>query len=453
VNSSRRFSTTHAPRLALVALGAVVALGGCAGVDPAPDAGSTATASAKPLTPKDKNAAVTLTWWTGQTAEAQALLEKKAAAFSALHPNVTINAASGAPTTDQLLQKISASFAANTYPDISYAFGSWASELGASGRTLDLSASVKEPDMKWEEMPEAARLTASPGGTTIGIPALVDNLALLYNKDLFDKAGIAQPTNDMTWDQFRQDAKKLTDRAHNVYGTAYDVTGGEGTTWAMWPQLWQNGGEILSKDEKSATFDSEAGVKTVDFWRGMAQDDKSVYLDQTAAKAGPLFASGNIGMLISGPWQLFGLKEAKTPYGVTYLPGTNGDHQTVSGPDLWVLFDHKDANRAYWSYEFTKWLTSAEQDLTWSIAYGNLPLRSSEMTTPAFTKHAAETPGYELFAKNLDNAKHKRPTVQGYLGLSKAFGEAVSKILQGQLETKAGLDAAKTKADKALADQ
>jgi multiple sugar transport system substrate-binding protein len=125
----------------------------------------------------------------------------------------------------------------------------------------------------------------------------------------------------------------------------------------------------------------------------------------------------------------------------------------VSGPDLWVLFDHKDANRAYWSYEFTKWLTSAEQDLTWSIAYGNLPLRSSEMTTPDFTKHAAETPGYELFAQNLDNAKHKRPTVQGYLGLSKAFGEAVSKILQGQLETKPGLDAAKTKADKALADQ
>ncbi len=37
------------------------------------------------------------------------------------------------------------------------------------------------------------------------------------------------------------------------------VTGTEDTTWHMWPQLWQNGGQILSEDEKKATFNSEAG--------------------------------------------------------------------------------------------------------------------------------------------------------------------------------------------------
>jgi multiple sugar transport system substrate-binding protein len=106
---------------------------------------------------------------------------------------------------------------------------------------------VKHPDAAWGEFAEAARAPATVDGSVIGIPAVVGNLALLYNKDLVAKAGIPQPTNDMTWDQFGQVAKTLTDRAHNIYGTAYDVTGGEGTTWAMWPQLWQNGGEILSK--------------------------------------------------------------------------------------------------------------------------------------------------------------------------------------------------------------
>ena len=107
----------------------------------------------------------------------------------------------------------------------------------------------------------------------------------------------------------------------------------------------------------------------------MAVDDKSVYLDQTDAKYGELFAAGSIGMITSGPWQLYDLNIAGTPYGVTILPGTDGDHQTVSGPDIWALFDHQDKNREYWAYELMKWLTSAEQDERWNVAIGNLPLR------------------------------------------------------------------------------
>lgn len=74
----------------------------------------------------------------------------------------------------------------------------------------------------------------------------------------------------------------------------------------------------------------------------MAVDDKSMYLDQTDEKYLPLFNSGRVGMVISGPWALLELKEAGIAYDVTALPGFNGDHQTVSGPDLWVLLDHQD---------------------------------------------------------------------------------------------------------------
>ena len=110
----------------------------------------------------------------------------------------------------------------------------------------------------------------------------------------------------------------------------------------------------------------------------MAVDDKTMYLDQTDEKYGPLFDGGHVGMIITGPWQLYDLVQAKTPYGVTILPGTNGDHQTISGPDIWALFDHKDANRAYWTFELLKWLSQPEQDARWNMALGNLPLRASE---------------------------------------------------------------------------
>jgi multiple sugar transport system substrate-binding protein len=157
-------------------------------------------------------------------------------------------------------------------------------------------------------------------------------------------------------------------------------------------------------------------------------------------------------MITSGPWQLSTLQTKGTKYGVTVLPGTDGDHQTVSGPDVWALFDHKDKNREYWAYEFTKWLTDSKQDLKWNVAYGNLPLRSSEIDTPEFQAQVAQLPGLDVMAENGVNAKQARPTVPGYVGLSEAIGKAISSVLQGQGDPKQALeDAAKT-ADDALAE-
>ena len=59
----------------------------------------------------DPNAAVTLTWWTGQSDAAEKLLEDLAAEFTKLHPNVTIKTSSGASSTEELLQKLSAGIA------------------------------------------------------------------------------------------------------------------------------------------------------------------------------------------------------------------------------------------------------------------------------------------------------------------------------------------------------
>lgn len=425
---------------ASVALTATAALAACSGGQAAP-------------TTLDENADVTITYWTGQADQAQTILEGLVAEFEDEHPNVTIDISSGAPSTEDLLQKLSASFAGNTYPDISYAFGSWASELAESGRTLDLTERVGEPDVKWEEFSAAARQTAQPTGQeTIGFPAVVDNLALIYNTTVFDAAGVAYPDEDWTWDDFREAAKALTDPATNTYGYAYSVSGTEETTWQFWPHLWQRGGEVLSEDGATAEFDSDAGVDALTFLRDMAVEDESVYLDQTDTKFGQLFASDRIGMITSGPWQLYDLGIAGTQYGVTQLPGFDGDHQTVSGPDLWVLFDHTDPNREHWAYEFTRWLTDAEQDIRWNVAYGNLPLRSSAVDTPEFQAQVEALPGLDVMAQNGENAVHARPTVPGYVNLSEAVGQAVSAVLQGQGDPREALAAAAQQADEALAD-
>lgn len=399
----------------------------------------------------DTKAKTTIQVWSGQADAAQKIISGLAREFEKDHPNVTVNLSPGASSTDQLLQKLSAGFAGNQYPDVSYAFGSWAGQLEASGRTLDITSQVKKPDVKWDEFTAAARGTAQPSGKkTIGFPAVVDNIGLIYNKTVFDKAGVAYPTNDWTWDDFRAAAKKLTDSANHIYGYGYSVSGSEETTWQFWPHLWQNGGTIMSADGKKAEFASPAGDKALDFLRSMAVDDKSVYLDQTDTKFGQLFVSNRIGMITSGPWQLSDLKTGGTKYGVVRLPGTNGDHQTVSGPDVWALFDHHDKNRAYWAYQFAKWLTSDAQDERFNVALGNLPLRSSEANSAAVQKESKDFPGYEVFVANSENVKNTRPTSKGYAALSVEIGKAISSVLQGQGEPKSALETAASKADNQL---
>jgi multiple sugar transport system substrate-binding protein len=387
----------------------------------------------------DPDAEVTITWWHGQTADAAELLDGLAEEYMSDHPNVTIKASSGASTTDGLLQKLQSGFASDTFPDISYAFGNWATELGVSGRTLDISAQVGAADSGWDEFPPAATATATVDGKVIGMPAVVDNLGLIYNKALFDEAGLEYPTADWTWDDFRAAAKALTDPARNRYGTAYPVSGTEDTVWRFWPQLWQNGGEVLDADGKPA-FNSQAGVDALEFWRAMAQDDKSVYLDQNGEKYAPSFMAGNIGMIISGPWLLYDLKQQKTPYGIQILPGTDGNHQTISGPDLWVLLDHGDKNQAAAAYDFIAWLTAPEQDVRWNVFYGNLPLRSSAAETPEFQQYLETYPGGDVFFANLANATEPRPTVVGYTAMSLSVATAINKVLQGAAEPQQALD-------------
>ena len=96
----------------------------------------------------------------------------------------------------------------------------------------------------------------------MGVPALIDNLAIVYNKQLFAQAGIPLPTADWTWNDFgRRD--KLTDPAKKQFGWAFPADASEDTVWRFEAMLWEAGGDILNADDTHAAFDSPAGLKAM----------------------------------------------------------------------------------------------------------------------------------------------------------------------------------------------
>jgi multiple sugar transport system substrate-binding protein len=269
---------------------------------------------------------------------------------------------------------------------------------------------------------------------------LIDNLAIVYNKDLFKAAGIDPPTPDWTWDDFRSAAQALTDPSKQQWGWAFPTDGTEDTVWHYDAMLWEAGGDILNSDNTQAAFNSPAGVQALTTLRDMAVTDKSVFLDQqNTGKADLLFNSGNIGMLVTGPWALSAYPDVN--YGVQVMPEfPGGSHATIAGPDMWVMFDNGDG-RADAAWEFMTWLTNAENVKADSMEAGHLPTRTSVATEPGFQDtFDKKFPGEGLFVQNLQNVTKARPVLQNYDEISRIMGEAVVKVMLGQADPQAALD-------------
>ena len=346
---------------------------------------------------------------------------------------------------DYALQKVLTAISGGKYPDISYLYGSWAANIAKSSKTVDLTQRVHDPSFHFDDIWPSARLAATVDGKVVGVPALIDNLALVYNKKLFRQAGVPFPTKNWTWATMEKAAKKLTNRSKKQFGWAYVNDGSEDTVWRFWALLWEAGGNILTPDGKKAAFDSPAGVKALTHLQRMAKD-KSIYFDSGNGNYANLFNSGRIAMLYTGPWDLSSFPNVD--YGVQILPGDR-NHQTISGPDNWVLFDNgKDRVNAAWT--FMKWFSSTKEHLNYALATGDLPIRASELKLPRYKAFTKKYAGIGTFVTNLRNAKKVRPVDARYPRISEAVGLAVQAVLLGKADPKHALDDAASKVDSIL---
>src|SRR5439155_140863 len=137
---------------------------------------------------------------------------------------------------------------------------------------------------------------STPGATTpsgtlgpvYGIPKDFNTLGLVYNKDLFKAAGIAEPTNDWSWTDLSAAAKKLT--TGGVVGLSLPADAAR-----FMPFLWQAGGDL-------ANINNAAGVAATDFYTGFeAKDGVSKLTSELGiCWPGEAFEKGKAAMVFEG---------------------------------------------------------------------------------------------------------------------------------------------------------
>lgn len=160
----------------------------------------------------------------------------------------------------------------------------------------------------------------SAHGKTYAVPYRWATNALIYNTDLFAKAGISRPPT--TWPEFTADAKKLT--TSTVAGTAWPMQGDPSDlTLRFLDFALQNGATIQNGTPKFTQASVEQalqlmGTSVVDGYAAKS----SFELDNTGIR--DLFLQGRIGMYLGGVFDADTAVSQKFPVGTAIAPGPKG---------------------------------------------------------------------------------------------------------------------------------
>ncbi len=136
-------------------------------------------------------------------------------------------------------------------------------------------------------------------GKQFGIPNSFSNVVLIYNKDLFDKAGVSYPTDDWTWTEMLEAAKKIRALSADTYGLYRPLSFHE-----FYKGVKQNGGSLLSEDGKNFTVNLPQNVETLEIMSDWVTGSNVMPSDAQMGGMGDwdLFKSGRLGMIVTGIW-------------------------------------------------------------------------------------------------------------------------------------------------------
>lgn len=175
------------------------------------------------------------------------------------------------------------------------------------------------------------------GDDIYGVPQSRTALALAYNKDMFKEAGIEKAP--ATWAKVRECAEKLTkkDAGGNtvVYGFGLPGKGGSHLWFRIMPEIWGCGGDICDADIKTATLDSDATRKALEYYTSYYFDglspDSMLESDQTAISQ--MFAAGSVAMTIENiSWiEKNVVEKGLFDVGIALYPGENGTNTAGLG--------------------------------------------------------------------------------------------------------------------------
>lgn len=343
---------------------------------------SAATSAALLLGSAAARAQVEIEYWQYFFDARVTAMEQLIANFEAANPGITVKM-THFPYADYRT-KVAAAIPAGEGPDVVQLFYGWLNDYVAAELIQPLPADVFPPEkIEADFFPMVAAMRA--GDNYWALPTAVRSLALFYNTRLFEEAGIDGPPE--TLDELVAIAKKLTkfDAAGNI--TQVGITAGmtaQDHHWFREVLVRQMGGDPYLDDYQTVNYNSEAGMKALEFYTGLATTEKVTafgFMDEPQAA----FKAGRAGMHIDGSFRIGSLNKTRgLKWGVTELPA-NTDGERFNYSSYWVnaITTKAEGEKYEAAVKFMEYVTSDEAMQIWLDVVGELPAKPSVGLTDA----------------------------------------------------------------------
>lgn len=312
----------------------------------------------------------TLTMWS--RTDGQTFLAPLIEAFNAAHETqVDLQFVPGG----ELVQKYATSAAGGSAPDMLSLDLIFTPSFAAAGQLEDLTTMAQGLPY-FDQLSKAHVEAGTYDGRIYGLPMSADASVLVWNKKLFEQAGLDPEKGPTNFAEIEEYAGKVNALGGDVRGFYFAGACGGCNAFTFMPLVWASGGDILVDGGTKATLDTPQMRDAIALYRSMIEKGYVPESAQTDAGANFFggFASGNIGLSPSGAFAIGALAKdfPEIDYGVSFLPGKDGGQSSFAGGDNFVVTAGRDKLPAV--TEFLDFVYSLEGQ-TIMAGFGSLPTR------------------------------------------------------------------------------
>ncbi|MFJ8532742.1 extracellular solute-binding protein [Streptomyces sp. NPDC093591] len=386
---------------------------------------------------------VTITWWdtsnaTNEAPTYKALIKE----FEAANKDVKVKYVN--VQFDQAQNKFDTAAGSKGAPDVLRSEVGWTPAFAKKGyfAPLDGTEALADKDKFQPNLIEQAQYE----GKTYGVPLVTDTLALVYNKALFEKAGIEAPK---TWDDLKKAAATIKTK------TGVDGYWGAVDPYYAQPFLYGEGTDTVDAAAKKITVNSAAAKKGYSTYLSLF-DGKGLHKADTTAEAyahiQDAFINGKVAAIIQGPWEITNFYKGsafkdKANLGIATVPaGSTGKAGAPTGGHNLSVYAGSDEAHQKAAMKFVNFMTSAKSQTQIALKNSTLPTRDD-----AYTAEVKADPGIAGFQTVLPAAQ-PRPELPEYSSLWGPVGTELPKIVTGKESLDKGLSNAETAIAKLVPD-
>ncbi|WP_154793356.1 sugar ABC transporter substrate-binding protein [Occultella kanbiaonis] len=328
--------------------------------------------------------------------------------------------------------KFVTSIAGGTGPDVAEVGTTWTAEFAELGVLADLTGSIEGAGLDGD-LVEGLAEAGTYDGALYGMPWYAGVRSIIYNRDLFEAAGITEtPTN---WEELTAAVEAL--KASDPDVIPFPIPGD--SQYSAYPFIWGAGGEIATESDGTwtAALDSPEAIEGLEYYTGLAlEHGSSTAAADTWNEADALtaFEQGNVGMIVAGNWTVGRIAQdapdLMESIGAFPIPSRDGGPagSFLGGSHLGVWAD-SDQQELGW--EFIELMSTGQAAADWSEQTGYFPGQASALAEIA----ADEDPLVAPFAQQMLEAGRSVPLTPafGQIQGAKTVEAMVQNILTGRM--------------------